>query len=206
MAEHAADGVADESAAEEPSSEAVELTEADVTAEGMVVEEVGETPAPEHSLRLAGVIGLVVVLLLAGLTGWLGYRANESHRAQQQRELFLQVGREAATNLTSIDWEHADEDVQRVLDTATGTFYDDFAKRAQPFTEVVKQAKSKSVGQVAEAGVQEETDGGAKILVAVTVNTSNVGAPQQPPRGWRMVLTVQKIGDEAKVSNVEFVS
>ena len=43
------------------------------------------------------------------------------------------------------------------------------------------------------------------MLVAVTVNTSNAGAPEQQPRAWRMRITVQKVGDEAKVSNVEFV-
>ena len=36
------------------------------------------------------------------------------------------------------------------------TFYDDFHKRAQPFVDVVKQAQSKSVGTVTEAGVESE--------------------------------------------------
>jgi Mce-associated membrane protein len=46
-----------------------------------------------------------------------------------------------------------------------------------------------------------------QVLVAVTVVTSNRGAEnQQPPRSWRMRLTVKKTGeDEAKVSKVEFV-
>ncbi len=109
-------------------------------------------------------------------------------------------------NLTTIDFEHADEDVQRVLDSSTGTFYDDFQARAQPFKEVVKQAKSKSVGTVAEAGVESETEDGAEVLVAVTVKTSNAGAAEQEPRAWRMRITVQKVGDEAKVANVRFVS
>jgi Mce-associated membrane protein len=43
------------------------------------------------------------------------------------------------------------------------------------------------------------------VLVAVTVKTSNAGAAEQEPRAWRMRLTVKKVGDEAKVSNVEFV-
>jgi Mce-associated membrane protein len=43
------------------------------------------------------------------------------------------------------------------------------------------------------------------VLVAVSVKTSNAGAPQQDPRGWRMRLSVQKVGDEAKISNVAFV-
>jgi Mce-associated membrane protein len=48
--------------------------------------------------------------------------------------------------------------------------------------------------------------GEGQVLVAVTVVTSNRGAPNQQPRSWRMRLTVKKTGDdEAKVSKVEFV-
>ena len=161
-------------------------------------------PRMSH-LRLATIVGLVLVVALAGLTGWLGFRTYQSHQADEQRNLFLQVGRQGALNLTTIDWQQADANVQRILDSATGTFYDDFQKRAQPFVEVVKQAQSKSVGTIAEAGLESESDNGAQVLVAVTVKTSNAGAPEQAPRAWRMRISVQKVGDEAKVSNVEFV-
>ncbi|KGI69465.1 Mce protein [Mycolicibacterium rufum] len=161
--------------------------------------------APWSHVKIALVAGLVAVLALAGLTGWLGYRTWESQRAESERELFLQVGRQGALNLTTIDWEHADADVQRILDSATGTFYDDFQKRAQPFAEVVKQAKSKSEGTIAEAGLEASSDDEAQVLVAVTVKTTNAGAPEQQPRAWRMRISVEKIGSEAKVSNVEFV-
>ena len=161
-------------------------------------------PRMSH-LRLATIAGLALVVVLAGLTGWLGFRTYQSHQADEQRKLFLQVGRQGALNLTTIDWQHADADVQRILDSATGTFYDDFQKRAQPFVEVVKQAQSKSVGTIAEAGLESESDDGAQVLVAVTVKTSNAGAPEQAPRAWRMRISVQKVGDEAKVSNVVFV-
>jgi Mce-associated membrane protein len=161
-------------------------------------------PRMSH-VRLATIAGLVAVVALAALTGWLGFRAYQAHQADDQRKLFLQVGRQGALNLTTIDWQQADANVQRILDSATGTFYDDFQKRAAPFVEVVKQAQSKSVGTVSEAGLESESDNGAQVLVAVTVNTSNAGAPEQQPRAWRMRISVQKVGDEAKVSNVEFV-
>jgi len=157
-------------------------------------------------VRLATILGLVAVVALAALCGWLGFRTYESREAADERNLFLQVGRQAALNLTTIDFEHADEDVQRVLDSSTGTFYDDFQARAQPFKEVVKQAKSKSVGTIAEAGVESITQDGAEVLVAVTVKTSNAGAAEQEPRAWRMRITVQKADDGAKVANVRFVS
>ena len=109
-------------------------------------------------VRLALIAGLVLVLALGGLTGWLGFRAYQSHKADELRKLYLQVGRQGALNLTTIDFERADADVQRILDSATGTFYDDFQERAQPFVEVVKQAQSKSVGTVAEAGLVSESE------------------------------------------------
>jgi Mce-associated membrane protein len=208
------------SSATEPESAASETPEAAAVTDGVTdgdednadydeeaTDQEAAAPAkPRMShLRLAMIAGVVAVLALAGLTGWLGFRTYQSHQADEQQKLFLQVGRQGALNLTTIDFQHADADVQRILDSATGTFYDDFDKRSKPFIEVVKQAQSKSVGTIAEAGLESESDNGAQVLVAVTVKTSNAGAPEQAPRAWRMRISVQKVGDEAKVSNVEFV-
>jgi Mce-associated membrane protein len=161
--------------------------------------------AVSSPVRLASVVGLGTVLALAGLGGWLGVRAYHTHQDDKQRNLFLQVCRQGALNLTTIDYQHVDGDIQRILNSATGAFYDDFSKRAQPFVDVVKQAQTKSVGTVTEAGLESETGNDAQILVAVAVKTSNAGAPEQDPRAWRMRISVTRIGAEAKVSNVEFV-
>jgi Mce-associated membrane protein len=156
-------------------------------------------------VRLSTILGLVVVVALAGLTGWLGFQAYHSHKAEQERTLFLEVGRQGALNLTSIDWENADADVQRVLDSATGAFYDEFQQRARPYAEVVKQTKAISAGTISEAGIESVTDNEAKVLVAVNVKSANAGAAEQEPRAFRMLLTVQKVDGEAKVAQVEFV-
>lgn len=182
--------------------------EADVEAE-TETEAAAEAPAvkPAHShVRLALIVGTVVVVALAALAGWLGFRAYESRQAEQLQKLLVGVGRQGAINLTTIDAAEAEKDVQRILDSATDQFYDDFAKRSQPFIEVVKQAQSKSVGTVTEAGLESVSGEEGQVLVAVTVQTSNRGAPEQQPRAWRMRLTVKKTGkDEAKVAKVEFV-
>ena len=209
-----------ESSADSPESTAEEATEspqasdpdvdvaedalADIDADDASVAVVRQ---PMSRVKLATILGLVTVLALGGLVGWLGWRAQESHEAEQQRAQFVQVGKQAALNLTTIDFEHADDDVKRILDSATDVFYDDFSKRSQPFIDVVKQAKSKSTGEIASAGLEsEDTDtDSAQVLVAVTVKTSNAGAPEQAPRAWRMRISVRKVDNEAKVSNVEFV-
>lgn len=155
--------------------------------------------------RLALILGLVVVVGLGALFGWLGYRDYQSRHIDSERATFLQVGRQGAINLTTIDWQHADADIQRILDSATGRFYDDFSQRSKPFVDVVKQAQSTSVGTITEAGVESFTSNGAQVLVAVNVKTSTGGTPAEQPRAWRMRVDVANVGGAVKVSNVEFV-
>ena len=120
-----------ESSADSPESTAEEATEspqasdpdvdvaedalADIDADDASVAVVRQ---PMSRVKLATILGLVTVLALGGLVGWLGWRAQESHEAEQQRALFVQVGKQAALNLTTIDFEHADDDVKRILDSA----------------------------------------------------------------------------------------
>jgi Mce-associated membrane protein len=170
-------------------------------------EESADTPArqPLSGTRSAIAVGLVIVAASLGLAGCLGYRSYQAREAQAQRILYVQVARQAAVNLTTISYTEVDADVQRILDSATGTFHDDFQKRSQPFVDVVKQAQSKSEGTVAEAGLESETGDQARVLVAVSVKTSIAAAPDQDPRRWRLRISIQRTADGAKVSNVEFV-
>ncbi|BBZ03141.1 hypothetical protein MCHIJ_25780 [Mycolicibacterium chitae] len=181
---------------------------ADETADAELPDdEVKAEPQPGRLRRvLIGALAGLLVLGLVGGLGWLGWSVYQQQQAQQQRDVFVQLGRQAAINLTTIDFEDAEAGVQRILDSATGTFYDDFSQRSGPFTEVVKQAQSKSTGEVTAAGLESEEGDRAQVLVAVTVQTSNAGAPEQAPRMWRMRISVENTDDgQTKVSNVEFV-
>ncbi len=150
------------------------------------------------------VAGAAIVAALAGLTGWLGYRAYGVREATTQRDLFLQVARQGAVNLTSIDYTRVDADVQRVIDLATGAFREDFEQRSKPFIEVVKAAQAKSEGTVTDSGVESQGRDAAQVLVAVAVKSHTAGG-DEPQREWRMRIEVRMVGDDAKVSNVVFV-
>jgi Mce-associated membrane protein len=210
----------------EQASDPTEVTEAtsEVTvADGDDVDGVGEVDGEQGEvtdrpgrrwqrlarLRLSCVGGAlvasaVVVATLTGLAGWLGYRAYDKHEAQVHRDLFVQTAREGAVNLTTISYTEIDADVQRILDSATGAFRDDFEKRSKPFIEVVKAAQSQSEGTISEAGLESVRRDSAQVLVAVAVK-SRTAAGEQSPREWRMRINVQAVGDGAKVSNVVFV-
>lgn len=146
----------------------------------------------------------LIVATLAGLSGWLGYRAYQKHEAQTRQNLYVVTARQGAVNLTTINYTQVDADVQRILDVATGAFRDDFEQRSKPFMEVVKAAQSKSEGTVTDAGLESQSGDSAQVLVAVAVKSRTAGG-EEAPREWRMRIEVRSVGDDAKVSNVVFV-
>ena len=149
--------------------------------------------------------GWSLVVALAGLTGWLGFRAYQSHQADEQRKLFLQVGQAGC----------AEPDHDRLAARRRGRAAHpglgdrNLLRRLPEACAAVRRGRQAGAVEVG----RHHRRGGAgvrirqrrQVLVAVTVKTSNAGAPEQAPRAWRMRISVQKVGDEAKVSNVEFV-
>jgi Mce-associated membrane protein len=160
--------------------------------------------AVRHRGWAAVALGLAVLVLIGGLAGWLGYQAVQAHREAAFRGMFVQMARQGALDLTTIDYTHADSDVQRILDAATGKFRDDFRSRSQLFVDVVKRAQSKSEGTINDAGLESFHDDSAQVLVAVAVKTTYAGN-QSDTKAWRMRIDVQRVGDSAKMSNVGFV-
>lgn len=161
--------------------------------------------AERSPVRLGLLAGACLVVVLAVLCGWLGYRVNQDRREDQLRATLIQVAKQGAVNLTTIDYLHAESDVQRIIDSATGEFAEDFRARSTPFIEVVKKAKSQSVGTVTEAGLESISGQQGRVLVSVTVKTISDGRAEEQPRYWRMRMTVSQQTDGAKVADVEFV-
>ncbi len=149
--------------------------------------------------------GVVAVMSLGCVAGWLSYRTYQDGHTQSVRSGWVQAARQGVVNLTTIDYTKADDDIRRILDSSTGTFHDDFQKRSQPFADVLKQAQAKSEGTVTAAGLESQRADQAEVLVAVSVKMSNAGAPEQKPRAWRMRIKVQQVGDVVKMSDVQFV-
>jgi Mce-associated membrane protein len=199
----------------EDSTDAEDIDAEDFDAEDTAADDVEKTTDQDTKKRVPTwvssilkpiAVGLAIIVALVGLGGWLGFRVRQDNQVQAQRNLYVQVARQTAINLTTINYTEVDADIKRVLDSATGAFHDEFQNRSQPFVEVVKKVQSKSEGTIAEAGLLSYTKDQAQVLVAVAVKTSMAAAPaDQEPRRWRMRLTVDKTGDSAKVSNVEFV-
>jgi Mce-associated membrane protein len=162
--------------------------------------------SPGHVERIALIAGVVVGAVLAGVVGWLSFRTYEAQNREAQRDLFVQTAQQVAVNLSTVDYQHAEADAQRILDSATGKFADSFSRRKQLYIDNAKRTKSKSLGAVSDAGLESQSGDQGRVLVVVTVRSADPVQAQQEPQFVRMRVTVQKTGDVAKVSDVAFVS
>ncbi|MCE9517009.1 MAG: mammalian cell entry protein [Mycobacterium sp.] len=156
--------------------------------------------------RRALIAGVVLVAILAVVCGWSGYLVYQDRAAEKSRELFIETGKRVAVDVTTIDHLYAESDVRRVLDSATGTFRDDFAGRSAALIDVVKRTRSTSVGTVTEAGLESLSGNEGRVLVSIAVTTDTFGIAEKQPRYWRMRLTLVRDEDSAKVSKLDFVS
>lgn len=157
-------------------------------------------------VRLGLTAGLIAVTVLLALDGWLAHRADQEHRHVLERTAFLEAGRQAALDLTSVEYTRVEADVQRILAASTGSFRADFERRSPPFVEEVLRTKSTSVGQIVEAAVESVAGEQAKVIVAVRVTTTRDGSSDQRVKSWRMRVSVSRTGAGFKVSNVEMIS
>jgi Mce-associated membrane protein len=160
---------------------------------------------PAQVDRIALVAGLVVGVVLAGLVGWLGFRAYEAHNLDAQRNLFVRAASQGAANLLTVDYQHADADAQRILDSATGKFYASFARRKQSYIDDAKRTRSQLVATVTDAGLESRNGDQGVVLVAATVKSSDPAQTHQEPHFWRIRVTVRQTGDVGKISDVVFV-
>ena len=205
---------------------------ADVTAE---TSETGETPeAPEPSdssepaaistepaatsteparrrLRVPGLsrllapAAIVAICALLGASGWMLWHHHNVMEERQRSAAFIATARQGVINLTSLDFNKAKEDVQRVLDSATGEFRDDFQRRADDFASVVKDSKAVTEGSVAATAVESMGKDSAVVLVLANERVTNLAGAKDQPRTFRFRVSVVRDGDELKVSKVEFV-
>lgn len=165
-----------------------------------------DAPAGRPPTQKALAVATAVLSLLAGVNVWLGYRDSQLRHSESVHRDMVAAARDGAVSLTTIDHRQADQAVQRILDASTGAFRDDFEQRATGFIDAAKKAQSQSVGTVADAGLESVDGDTGRVLVAMTVMTSNRGVPERAPRAWRMRVTVIPDNGSYKVSSVEFIA
>jgi Mce-associated membrane protein len=224
---------AEQDAAEAEEAEEAEPAvepEADETADGTaaeagetVAEAGGATPSAEESAgrfrrvsryvrrpkwsTVAASLAIIVIVAALAASGYMIKQHRDAERQRQRAAEFVAAARQSIVTLTSLNFDEAREGVQHILDNATGSFKDDFAKTADDYVKTVEQMKVISQGSVQAAAVDWDTmtADSAVVLVASTQEVTNSAGAKQEPRNYRFVLTVTRDRGQLKISKLEFV-
>jgi Mce-associated membrane protein len=148
---------------------------------------------------------IVVICALLGASGWMAWQHHKVMQGRQQSAAFVGAARQGIINLTSLDFNKSKEDVQRIVDSATGEFRDQFQKTADDFASVVKDTKAVAEGSVAAAAVESTGQDSAVVLVLANERVTNLAGAKDQPRTFRFRVSVVSDGDQLKLSKVEFV-
>jgi Mce-associated membrane protein len=191
------------------------VEDAAVAEDAAVVEDTTAPPPQDPSTQPAATLMraaavAITTLVTAGLLAATGYMLWQHQKTAQQRHSaaeFVAAARQDVVNLMSMDYNKAQESVQRVLDGSTGKFKANFDETADEFAKALRDEKIITSATVNDAAVDSMTGDSAVVLVSATSRREGKQAPieQQQPQVWRVVLTLERDGDQIKMSGVEFV-
>ncbi|KUI14486.1 hypothetical protein AU192_14820 [Mycobacterium lehmannii] len=197
--------------------EAGEATETDEAADTDAADdsEPDKAEATKRSRRLrmprirwkivAAVVAVVLILAFGAASAYMVWQHRLAQEEQQRTAEFTAAARQSVVTLMSLDFNRAQEDVQRIIDNSTGQFRDDFEAQAEDFTQVAKESKVITEVTVNTAALTSMTDTNATALVSATSRVTNSAGANQEPRSWRLKVDLVREGDQIKMSKVEFV-
>ncbi|MBY0389119.1 MAG: hypothetical protein K2X56_13685 [Mycobacterium pseudokansasii] len=154
---------------------------------------------------LAKAAAVVIICGFAALSGIMVWQHHQTAQRHERAEAFADGAKKGIVNMISLDFRKAKEDVQRVIDSSTGEFKDEFQQRAADFTKVVEQSKVVTEGSVTATAVESMDGNTALVLVSATSRVTNGGNGKEEPREWRLKVTVTEEDGQYKMSKVEFV-
>ena len=197
-------------------AEAEETAEYSDKSDEKAPEETAEAAEPESRLARSRrwlpslsvtwkVAAIILIICFAGASGYMMWQHRDATERQQRAARFVAGARQGVVNMTSLDFRKAKEDVQRVVDSSTGEFKDDFQQRAKDFTTVVEQSQVVTEGTVNAAALESMDKHSASVLVSATSRITNSAGAKDEPRAWRLRVTVTEEGGQYKMSKVDFV-
>ena len=130
---------------------------------------------------------------------------SDARAESARRSAILRAARQQATNLTTIDAQRLDQDVQRILDGATGDFKAQFEAGSKDLTEVLTTSRSVSKGEVLEAGIVTSDADSAQVLVVVDSTITNAQEPKGRLSHYRMQLDLVRQGGQWLTSQLVFL-
>lgn len=172
-------------------------------------------PDRSHSRALSArgilLLLLVPVLLSAALWFWLHQRYDDAQERADADRAALEAARSAMLVWGAVDHRDVDAYVERVKESATGDFLEQFGESEPALRELLEDNRSVQVPTLPEDGVGlvERIDDTARALVVMdttVVNREIRRADMGPqPRSYRLLVTLTEDAGTWRVSGLEVI-
>jgi len=167
-----------------------------------------EDPVTGRRSRLAPALTTLAVLTLCALLAASGYLLWQHRQADQQRQLsaeYAAAARQGVVNLMSLNFNSAKEDVQRVLDNATGKFKENFDAESGFLVKALQESEVVTEVTVNQVAVESKSDDSAVVLVSSESQATNSKNQRQQPQFFRIAVALARDGGQVKVAQVDFL-
>ena len=148
-----------------------------------------------------------IVLACASLAA-SGYMVWQHHTVTHNRQLaaeFAAAARRGVTTLMSMDGQHAKEDIQRLIDSCTGTLRTQLEAQSGLMASKAEDSKVVSKGTVEAVAVESVSNNSGVVLVAAKTDVTNADNTKRPPAIWRLSVNLERDGGQLKMSKVDFL-
>lgn len=154
---------------------------------------------------LAATVAVLCTLALLSVSGLMLWKHQDAEKLRQRDAEYAAAARQSVVTLMSLDFNKAEEDVQRIIDNSTGQFKTDFESQAADFVKVARDSKVVTEVSVNSTAVESRSDDKAQVLVAASSRVTNTAGAQQEPRTWRLSVSLERENGQIKMAKVEFV-
>jgi Mce-associated membrane protein len=155
--------------------------------------------------KVVWVVAALALVVSVGLGATKGREWYADRQVAQANSDALAAAKQLAINFVTVDYTKVDADTARVKAGATGEFLKSYGASIDELKKVLVANKSISTVQRSEVALVSGDVDSAVALVGVVAPTKNTAVPNGETKTYRMRLELQKVGQDWKVENLEFV-
>ncbi|WP_084528335.1 hypothetical protein [Nocardia crassostreae] len=181
---------------------------ADEPATDRVAAEAPAAASDDKSSRWAWYVSaaaLVLAVAVAAATVFLAVQRNKLSDEEALRADYVQAAKQAMLNITNINADTAQDDINRVLAVTSGDLNTEYSQRKDDYAAIVQKAEVRAKGEVIEAALQTSDDHSAIVLVAVKQTLTNAGAEGPQQRQFRFKVTIVRGENGFTATSMEMV-
>lgn len=155
---------------------------------------------------LGAAVCTVLICASAAAAGAMWWQHWQAAQDQQRSVEFTRVARQGVTDLMSLNFGNAKDDVQRLINDTSGDFRKDLESHRDDFIAVVQDSKVVTTCAIKGVAVQSMSADAGTVLVAASSKITDTAGASKEQRTWRVTVTLNRIAGQLKISRVEFIT